>query len=237
MPDVLGPEWGALAGRTQEEALKLTMNYATELEEKLALNDEGKPKDPPKDEPVPNGLQVAKTMNQASKAPLSTEFIGRREAAKAGARQQLKDEEVSFSDYEAYIEQVMSNMSAEQQTDPANWVEAYWFIWGKAQRVAHTAEPQGDGTTTPPGTGHVETIIHEPSANAARGNPRGRAQVVDKFNIDDPVERETKRQFERILGKKMSNEEWIRLQDPEENINTIEAYNALQEELNPRRNQ
>ena len=57
MPEVLGPEYGALVGRTPEEALKLTMTYATELENKLGYNDEG---DPPKKEEPTDTLTVVR---------------------------------------------------------------------------------------------------------------------------------------------------------------------------------
>ena len=230
MPDVLGPEYGALAGRTPEEALKLTMNYATELENKLGLEEET----PPEPVKVPNALVVAKEMNTKSKEPITTEFIGNRQAAKAAARMQLRDEDVSFDTYDAYIEQVMSNMSAEQQTDAVNWVEAYWFIWGKAERVAKQKDPEPttDGDPTPTDELHTEEVVH--TSTTSRGNPRGRNTQVEQFKIEDPDELRTKQQFERILGKKMSNAEWVALQDESQNINTVEKYNELQESLKQR---
>ena len=222
MPDVLGPEWGPLAGRTTEEALKLTTNYATSLEEKLGLNEE---EEKPEEQ---DSLQIAKGMNVKSKAPIGAEYVGNREAAKAAARQELKDNDPSFNDYESYIETVMANMSADQQTDKTNWIEAYWYIWGQAQRIQKN-KPVEETIDAPPGSEHVEEIIHEPSVNVARSTPRGRQNVNDQYRIDDPVERRTKQKFDQLLGKKMSDEEWHRLQH--EDIKTIEDYNELQEDL------
>ena len=223
MPDVLGPEWGPLAGRTAEEALKLTTDYATSLEGKLGLNDEEEEKPDEQD-----SLQIAKGMNVKSKAPIGAEYVGNREAAKAAARQELKDNDPSFSDYESWIETVMSNMSADQQTDKTNWVEAYWYIWGQAQRMQKN-KPVEDDTTTPPGSEHVEETIHEPSVNVARSTPRGRQNVSDQYRIEDPVERRTKQKFDQLLGKKMSDEEWYRLQT--EDIKTLDDYKELQADL------
>ena len=232
MPEVLGPEYGALAGRTPEEALKLTMSYATDLENKLGYDAEG---DPPKKEEPTDTLAVVRGMNAKTKEPITTEFVGNRSAAKAAARLEIGQEaDPSFDSYDAWIEQVMSNMSADQQTDSKNWVEAYWFVWGQAQRLAKQnaeKEPGEDTSDTPPVT-QQETVIHDSRVNAARGTPRGRNNVADQFVIEDADERRTKMQFERILGKKMSNEEWHRLQH--DDIRTLEEYEDLQEDLKQR---
>ncbi len=228
MPEVLGPEYGPLAGRTPEEALKLTMNYATDLEKKLGYEDGD---DPPVEKP--GTLEVVKQMNAASKAPIATEFVGNRAAAKANARAQLADQDPTFDTYDAYIESAMSKMSAEQQVEPANWVEAYWFVWGHAQRIAKQNEnkddinEQGDKDVHP-GSKHVEDVIHDSRGNAARGTPRGRQNVADRFELD-PADRATKKQFERILGKRISDEEWYRLDN--DDINTLEDYEDLQADL------
>ncbi len=233
MPEVLGPEYGALAGRTPEEALKLTMNYATGLEDKLGYNEDDKK--PKVEEPKPDTMTVVRGMNAASKEPITTEFVGNREAAKAAARAELASNTPSFTDYEAHIETVMSKMKAEDQTNARNWVEAYWYIWGQAQRLALQNDAQVDddaAATSPPVSVSTETVTHDSRVNAARGTPRGRQNVSDQFKIDDPEERRTKQQFERILGKRMSDEEWHRLQH--DDIRTQEEYDDLQAELKQR---
>lgn len=232
MPEVLGAEYGALAGRTPEEALKLTMQYATGLEDKLGYNEED---DKKPDEPKPDTLTIVRGMNAASKEPITTEFVGNREAAKSAARLELMNNDPSFAQYESYIENVMSKMDAKAQTDPKNWVEAYWYIWGQAQRIAQqNADKESDEARqdTPPVAVSTETVTHDSRVNAARGTPRGRPNVSDQFKIDDPDERRTKQQFERILGKRMSDEEWHRLQH--DDIRTLEEYEDLQEDLKQR---
>ena len=231
MPDTLGAEYGPLAGRTPEEALKLTMNYATDLENRLEA--EGNGDDPKSDEP--DTLKIVRNMNVASKEPITTEFIGNRSAAKAAARIQLTGQDPSFEIYDAYIEQVMSNMSAEQQTEEKNWVEAYWYIWGQAQRIAKQNADKELETTTPetlPGSTTTEEVVIESPTNAARGTPRGRQNTADQYKIEDADERRTKTQFERILGKRISDEEWHHLQH--DDIKTMDQYEDLQESLKQR---
>ena len=231
MPETLGAEYGPLAGRTPEEALKLTMNYATDLENQLDTINAGDK--PPADKP--DTMKVVRGMNVASKEPITTEFIGNRSAAKAGARVKLIGQDPSFDLYDAHIEVVMSNMSAEQQTVEANWVEAYWYIWGQAQRInKQNAEKELESAAPDalPGSTTTEDVIHVSSANAARGTPRGRQNVADQFKIEDPDERRTKQQFERVLGKKMSDEEWYHLQN--DDIRTMDEYEDLQESLKTR---
>ena len=230
MPDVLGPEYGALAGRTPEEALKLTMNYATDLENKLGYSE-----DDDKKEDKTDTLTIVRGMNLKTKEPITTEFIGNRSAAKASARIELINQDPSFDSYDAYIEQVMSNMSVEQQTTSTAWVEAYWYIWGQAQRLAQqnpTKEPEADATDTLPGSVTTEEVVHASSANAARGTPRGRQNVADQFKIEDADERRTKQQFERVIGKRISEEEWYHLQH--DDIKTMDEYEDLQESLKQR---
>ena len=112
-----------------------------------------------------------------------------------------------------------------------NWEEAYWYIWGQAQRLAKQQGNQPDPNALP-GSAHTVDVIHDSQANAARGTPRGRQNVSDKYRIDDPEERKTKKQFERILGKRISDEEWIRLAD--EDIKTLDDYQDLQADLQQR---
>ena len=238
MTDVLGPEYGPLAGRTAEEALKITLQYASDLEDK-ADSPEGVDNDDP--EPVKKGsLDFVKALKNAQTAPLATEtFVGRREAAKATARREImEDDGENWDSFASYIETIMANATADQQQNSLVWKEAFWLVWGQAARVQRVAESKDepvdgdqDGSPTPPrAEPRREEVIKASPANVERGTPRARGQDTSKNRIDDPIERNTKAKFARQLGVEMSDEEWIALQ--EEEINTLEDYQALQKRLN-----
>lgn len=238
MTEVLGPEYGPLAGRTPEEALKITLKYASKLEDEADAGavDLDVDDTPPEKK---SALDFVKDLKTIQTQPMTTEsFVGKREAAKATARHEII--EVNGEDWDSfspYIETVMSNATAEQQQSAPVWKEAFWLVWGQAERVRRIAEtppdPVDDTDQDPDAHPRTEPrreeSVQASPANAARGNPRARVEDTSRNKIEDPIERNTKSKFARVLGVEMSDAEWLALQNEE--INTLEDYQALQKRL------
>lgn len=232
---VLGPEWGALAGLPAEEALKYVAEYAADLEGKVNKqapsggeddDDDGKPAK------VPNSLDVARALNQRSKAPLGAEFVGKRENARRQARSQVEALGYNWSEVEDMVENAMSGTEAEHQTNPQAWVAAFVYAYGQADIVKRSAkkpDDQDDGgdSTTPPRAEFDDDVVVVRGMNADRGNRFPVDQNRNRNRIEDPTERRTKQQFERVLGSKISDEEWIALSDPDM-IKTEDDWNEYQ---------
>lgn len=252
--DVLGPEWGNLAGYSAEEALKYVSQYAADLEDQLGRDGgddspsapsqsggEGEGSSPDDSEEGPDALDKARQMNQASKAPLGAEFVGQREAARRQARNQIEQVGYDWDSISDQVETVMSNVPAQQQTNPDAWVEAFVYVWGRTdvQRRVQQAqsgdggEQGGQATPSPPRSepseGLETTDVRSGPMTADRGKRGTVSDRESRPEIDDPIERNTKQNFEKILGRRISDEEWVRLRD--ESVNTMDDYNRLQDEL------
>lgn len=229
----LGNEWGALAGRDPEEVARQLAAYATELEGRIESRKVGDDDDDGDDAPDP-ALDVAKKLHGRTMQPVATEFIGQRESAKSKARQYLKGQGFDWDLYADYVDQAMANTSPDQQINPNAWAEAWWYIWGTAKRAEELQRrAQPDDQDLPPARSEParrETTVERGNMNADRDTGRGTRTAPRQWDIPDE-ERATKRKFERHLGIKMSDEEWVRLQSEEDPINTYEAYQAVQEKL------
>ena len=233
--NVLGPEWGALAGMPAEEGLKIMAKYATDLESKIEGSaprrdddDDDEPATPaaPRD-PGTDGATRARTMHNRSVEPAATQFVGKREAARMQARKAIEAKGLSWDDFASEVETAMSTTDAAMQINPAAWTEAWWYCWGVAQR--QTLE---SGTNTPPRSEtHTDVRVHAGDMNADRG--RRTPGRDDRPRIEDPEERKTKGKFERYLGIDISDEEWIRLQN--EDVKTYEDYQRMQDDIASRR--
>jgi len=231
--ELLGDEWGTLAGLPAEEALKVVAAYATELEEKGDASSDDTPRATPKADDV---LDRVKQMKQQSMAPAATEFVGRRETARAKARKAVVDQGHDWDAFSVYIEEAMQNATAEQQVEPAAWYEAFKFVWGQsawqhAQTPADAPNDDEPAANTPPrneGARHVVEVGVPGSMNVGKGDRRVDVDST-KFKITDPEEMNVKRNFERMLGKKIPDEEWGALQHEE--INTLDDYEDLQKRV------
>lgn len=230
---VLGAEWGNLAGLPAEEALKYVAQHAADLEGKLEKANKpqrgGEMDDNDGDMVVPNSLDVAAALNRQSKAPLGAEFVGRREAARRQARNEVEKLGYSWNEVESTVENAMSGTTAEQQTNPQAWVAAFVYAYGQndlSKRMSGIPQ-NGASETSPPRDEYDEDVIVTRGMNAGKG----RGSVMDmqgRPKIDDPVERNTKRGFEKVLGYKIPDDEWIALQDPDQ-IKTQEDWEEFKE--------
>ena len=215
---VLGPEYGNLAGLPAEKALEYVMQYAADLEKKVPKNQPAPRggEDDDEESDKPNSLDIANSLNRQAKAPLGAEYVGKRENARREARVQIEKLGYDWNEVEATIETAMAGASAEQQTDSRSWVAAFVYAFGQAdiaKRVKGDVKGE-NGNTSPPRNDYDDEVVRSGSMNSERGN---RMPVGDnqKGKIEDPVEQNTKRQFEKVLGYKIPNEEWIALQDPD----------------------
>ena len=209
---VLGSEWGNLAGLPAEKALEYVAQYAADLEKKQAVSVKpAQRRGEDDDEPAkPNSLDIAASLNRQSKAPLGAEFVGKRENARRQARVQIEKLGYNWNDAESVIENAMSGATPEQQTDSRAWVAAFVYAFGQAD-IANRVK---GGNPPPPRNEYEESSVRSGSMNGERGN-RLPVDQKQKARIEDPVEQNTKRQFEKVLGYKIPDEEWIALQDPD----------------------
>ena len=215
---VLGPEWGNLAGLPAEKALEYVAQYAADLEKKQ--NSPGKPAvrggEDDDESGKPNSLDIAASLNRQSKAPLDAQFVGKRENARREARAQVEKLGYNWSDLETTIESAMAGATPEQQTDSRAWVASFVYAFGQAditKRVKRDASGESNDQS-PPRVEYEDDVVTAGPMNGERGN-RMPVNQKQKARIEDPVEQNTKRQFEKVLGYKIPDEEWIALQDPD----------------------
>lgn len=243
--DKLGSEWGSLAGLPRDEALKILAEYAADLEDQVDAKTGagGNSGDTPDDEDEEvDGRRVAKMLKSKQTEPLANEFVGRREAAKSKAAQQIRAANQDWNRLEDYVVQVMSNATPDLQTQPEAWVEAWWYVWGLEQRT----QALNAGQEPPPeeDDGEDEYIVDDeydepeepdtpipprPEQNVRAGNmnsDRSTRQPRRKNNenrINDPTERRTKRHFEQYLGRKIPDKQWLEMRE----ANTLEDYERI----------
>lgn len=262
--DVLGPEWGQLAGLPAKEALTLVSEYAANLEDKVSGaggnrgeadedgDEDGNGK--PKGEDVRAALM--QKLGKQQREPLATEYISNREAAIEQARNYIINKGHDWDRLSGYVKQAMAKAPATQQTDPKAWVLAWQHVWGmerwareeeEAQAAAEEDEYEDEGyedaevdpwesmtrdESDPEVPPRPSRQVRRSPVNT-RGGRRPPPSRDRKPRINDPVERRTKRQFESFLGRGISDEEWIALDEGD--VNTAEEYEALQRKLENRR--
>lgn len=229
----LGNEWGALAGLDPEVAARRLAAYAKELEDRIEQRTTGAADDEDEDANPNTDLDTARNLHGRSVQPVATEFVGQREAAKSKARQNIRGQGFEWEQYGDYVEQAMANATPDQQTNANAWTEAWWYVWGTAKRaeeLARRAQPEDERPAQPATPPRSETRVEQGAMTADRSNGRGSRTAPRQWDIPED-ERATKRKFERHLGIKMSDEEWVRLQSEEDPIQTAEQYDALQERL------
>lgn len=223
MADVLGSEWGPLAGMPAEEGLKILSKYANDLESRLERDDDVETPDEGE-----QGLTLAKNLKRTSVQPAATEFVSKRAGAIAQARQALRSKGKSWDEYGDYVEQIMAGVDANQQLNAKAWEEAWWYCWGVNERN-RAEKPESHPRSDADDEYEVETRGVSGNMNTDRSRRSVPRDEGSKYKIEDPEERRTKGKFEKYLGIKMSDEEWIRLQD--ENIKTYDDYKELQDSM------
>ena len=235
MADTMGPEWGALAGYPMEEGAKILAQYAKEAEDKLTAQSGDEDDDDLAPSKPDNTLDFVKNLKRDSLAPAAAEFVSKRELARSQARDAISAKGKEWNDYATYVEQYMATADPTQQTNATAWHETWWWVKSLADRQAEEADATADkdDDPTPPRTESdeiVESRVVQGSMNADRSTRQPvRDMDSKKYRITDPQEQHTKDNFDRLLGVKMSDEEWYKLQN--ENVNTLEDYEALQEDL------
>lgn len=218
--EVLGPQWGNLAGLPAEQALKYVAQHAADLEGKLEKANQA-PRGGEDDVVVPNSLDIARNLKQQSVAPLGAEFVGKRESARRTARLEVEKLGYNWGEAESIVEQAMSGTTAEQQTNPQAWVAAFVYAYGQADLAKRMSAP-----ASPPRSEYDEDVVIEGSMNGGRGGSNILG-IQGRPKIEDPTEQRTKRSFEKVLGYRIPDEEWIALQDPDR-IKTLEDWDEYQ---------
>jgi hypothetical protein len=233
--EVLGQEWGNLAGLPAEQALKYVAQHAADLEgklEKAGKAPRGGENDG--DDTPPNSLDIARSLKSQSVAPLGAEFVGKREAARRQARSEVERLGYVWGDVESIVEQAMSGTTADQQTEPKAWIAAFVYAYGQSDLTRRMSNPNGGqgNPNSPPRSEYDDDVVVEGSMNSGRGGSNILG-IQGRPKIDDPTEQRTKRGFEKVLGYRIPDEEWIALQDPDK-IKTQEDWELFQDSQKPR---
>lgn len=251
MADVLGPEWGQLAGMPAEAALELVAQmYESDpdRQDSAGGNDDNEPQEEPTNV---DREQLMKDLARRQRKPIGDEFVGRRDVAKSQARQHLVSKGKDWDRYESAVMTIMSRANPEQQANAKAWVEAWWYVWGLEQRSLEEKEVTDDNDTDE-GEEEYEDDLQaagsewddfleddeddatipprEEQVVRRTGPPKRTRQTpreARKPKIKDPKERQVKSNFERFLGRSISDEEWIALDD----VSTHEDYKKLQGRL------
>lgn len=257
MPEeVLGNEWGPLAGYTPTQALRMVSGMLNEksaevvqlkevLEQKVA---EGKetPEPPETDGPDVDKLakmspdearkyiaeytkQVAGTLvDQRLGQYRNQTFEMDRENAKLTARRKVGPD---FDRWAAQIDNYLTEknkVSREAQISPQTWEQAYTYLVGQEAR-GMIQGPEG----TPGGTSEREAgnrmLGERPNYNPRSRRPGGREEI-----LEDPDERHAHAMWEKQLDRKIPIDEWVAFRD---NIRSITDYEEWveQQELKKKR--
>lgn len=242
--DVLGPEWGALAGLPAEEGLKIVSEYAGKIESLRA----GGNVEPPAegDEPSTAPAALLHELAVRQRQPVASEFVGNRESAIQRAKLHITQQNQDWDRLHPYVVQAMAKATPQLQTDPNAWVEAWWYVWGLEKRAEQNkpAEeaPDEDSVSEDPWDAlsgdeeeAAEPIPPRPRQTVSRSpvntQPQRTAPANKGSKITDPGTRRVKGQFENLLGRNISDREW---QELDANVNTSEDYARLQKSLERR---
>jgi hypothetical protein len=243
MPDdkVLGPEWGALAGKTEGEALRIMAQFNREQAQELARAKDaqasGGESDPPKKTIQPDFETIrGEDQDAATKAleeyttALVTDLHGKRvqedrertfpqDRARAirDAQQYIANLGMDWGEEGKQLETVMSDtykVPRDQQVNSESWINAYKLLVGdKAMR----------GELKP------KAPVEPANPYVARPNPtRVPTRTDDVRQYEMPEEEHTHRMFEKQLGKSIPKEEWFAFRDDIRSQEDYERYQAEQ---------
>ena len=240
-PDVLGEEYGALAGHTPEGGLRIMMGMQSEMAaENQRLRAEAAkppplPPEPKKEAPEPSSVDldvirgedkdkaaeelnrhtreiVGEVVKESLSARDEADFPTKREQAKAQAAEMIRKAGGDFSKHEKELDAAMSEAGKVSREAQTN--AGYW---AQAFVTREGIQAMG-GEETKGGAPHVE-----------RPTPDGR-QTRGKAVLT-PVESEVRDNFARVAGEKISDEDWAFFRDkgqgpdePRMNIDDYEEY-------------
>lgn len=230
----LGSEWGALAGYSPEEALRLVTNMHGEMsEENSRLKDElAGMKTPEVKAPTRNldfqtiqGTDAEKAQKELEEyidvtaeqkmqaqraADFERDFPQMRARAKRDAIETLRANGIDPSDHIETIDAAMQKSTdKEGQVNPNLWVQAYILARGQE---AVTKKPESAAS---PGV-HVERPTRTPFELQNYGS--------DNPEYEMPEEAHTHKMFEKETGGPISKEEWVAYRDDIKSVEDYEAY-------------
>ncbi len=248
---IMGEEYGALAGHTWEDGLKIMVGMTNErAAENLRLRrqvaDLQQPT-PEKVEPKPASVDLdvirgddqekaAEELNRHTREVVGdvvkeqfaardeSNFPTQRQQARVAAAEMIRQAGGDFSKFEKEIDGFMNEqnkMSRASQVDPGMWAQAFTTLEGIHSMRGNQPEPTG--------TPHVE----RPTPNAPQS--RGKAVLT-------PVETEVRDNFARVSGTPISDGEWKFFAEkgegpgePKMNVDDYEEYVAHEAERQKRR--
>ena len=238
--EVLGEEYGALAGHTPEDGLKIMMGMQSEMaaeNQRLraqAAEPPPPPPEPKKEAPDPPSVDldvirgddkdaaaeelnrhtreiVGKVVKENLSARDAADFPTKREQAKTQAAEMIRKAGGDFSKHEKEIDAAMTE--AGKVSREAQTTPGYW-----AQAFVTREGIQAMGGKEPSGAPHVE----RPTPNSPQN--RGKPTLT-------PIESEVRDNFARVAGDNISDEEWAFFRDkgqgpdePRMNIDDYEEY-------------
>lgn len=229
----LGSEWGALAGYSPEEALRLVTNMHGEMsEENSRLKDElagmktPEVKAPTRDldfqtiqgtdaEKAQKELEeyidvTAEQKMQAQRAAdFERDFPQMRGRAKREAVQILQANGIDPSDHIETIDAAMAKISKEEQVNAQLWIQAYTLVKGQEALTKKPAPAAESGV-------HVERPTRTPFELQNYGS--------DNPEYEMPEEAHTHKMFEKETGGPISKEEWVAYRDDIKSVEDYEAY-------------
>ena len=249
--DVLDETYGALAGHTPEDGLKIMMGMQSEMAaENVRLRSaaaQPTPTPAPVEKVVPDlapvDLEVirgedtkaaAEELNRHTQEVVGTEvkkqlsirdevdFPAKRQQAKVQAAEMIRKAGGDFSKHEKQIDEAMSKEGIDHDTQTNS------AMWAQAFTTLEGIQAMS-GNDKPTGSPHVE----RPTPNS----PNNRSKAVLT-----PVEAEVKDNFARVAGTDISDEEFAFFRDkgegsgePKMNIDDYEEYLLQQANKQKRR--
>jgi hypothetical protein len=237
---VLGSEWGALAGKTEGEALRIMTQFnreqAQELQRLRDATEKSAPDKEPDDDIHPDleklrgedPEEAAKAMKEYTEQLVSRfhsqrvqedrerSFPQDRARAIRDAKVYIEGLGMEWGEDGAKLEQVMSDqygVPKDQQVNSESWINAYKLMVGDK-----ALKGEFKGKTMPPNSPYVARPNMTRVPLRDEGTPE----------YEMPEEKHTHEMFQKQLGKKISMKEWAALRD---DVRTYEDYEKLQAQL------
>jgi len=240
--DVLGEEYGALAGHTPVDGLKIMMGMQSEMaaENQRLRAEATKPSPPPpkpkKAPPEPRTVDLdairgedpekaAEELNRYTSEVVGDvvkeqfaardeiDFPAKRQQAKTAAAEMVRQRGMDFSEFESTLDTHMTEQNSVSKASQADP-----NMWFQAFVLAKGAQAMSGQPTNTSGTPHVE--------RPTPSSPQNRTKAVLT-----PVESEVRDNFARVAGEPISDDEWAFFRDkgqgndePRMNIDDYEEY-------------
>lgn len=241
-PNVLGDEYGALAGHTSEDGLKIIMGMHSEMaaeNQRLRAAAAELPPTPPelkKEVPKPSSVDLdvirgedrekaAEELNRYTQEVVgdvvkerlaerdAADFPARRQAAIAAAAEMVRKAGGDFSKHQKQIDEAMNEQGGVTRETQTNAA-----MWAQAFTTLEGIGAMRGDKTEPTGAPHVE-------------HPTPSSPQIRKKAVLTAVESEVRDNFARVAGENISDDEWAFFRDkgqgddePRMNIDDYEDY-------------